>query len=99
MKKRVMATMLTATDVAASTYRRDLGDGLVLRWSTAQDTENIAQLVGFVFREKADEPPNDFLANVVRSLMREDHPLMGPGDYALVEDTRKEGNPLVAGVC
>jgi GNAT superfamily N-acetyltransferase len=94
-----MATMLTTTDIAAPTYRRDLGDGLVLRWSTAQDSENIAQLVGFVFREKADEPPDHFLANMVRRLMRGDHPLMGPGDYALVEDTRKDGNPLVAGVC
>jgi hypothetical protein len=91
--------MLIATDVAASMYRRDLGDGLVLRWSTAEDTENIAQLVGFVFREKADESPNDFLANAVRRLMHGDHPLMGSGDYALVEDTRKEGNPLVACIC
>jgi hypothetical protein len=66
--------MLTTTDIAAPTYRRDLGDGLVLRWSTAQDSENIAQLVGFVFREKADEPPDHFLANMVRRLMRGDHP-------------------------
>jgi GNAT superfamily N-acetyltransferase len=91
--------MLIATDIAAPTYRRDLGDGLILRWSTAEDMENIAQLVGLVFRDKADAPPNEFLANAVRRLMRGDHPVMGPGDYALVEDTRKEGNPLVAGIC
>src|SRR5258707_7914189 len=41
-----------------TSYRRDLGDGLVLRWSTAQDTERIATLLSMVYRDKADEPPN-----------------------------------------
>ena len=91
--------MLTTANAAAADYRRDMGDGLVLRWSTADDTENIAQLVSMVFRSKEDDPPNEHLANRVRLLMRGDHPVMGPGDYAVVEDTRKEGNPLVAAVC
>ncbi len=91
--------MLTATTLAAATYRRELSDGLILRWSRAEDAENIAQLVSLVFREKADEPPNEYLAYEVRRLMRGDHPLMGPGDYAVIEDTRKEGNPIVACVC
>ena len=53
--------MLTTIPAAAATYRRDLGDGLILRWSTAEDTENIAQLCGMVFRDKADEPANEFM--------------------------------------
>ncbi len=91
--------MLTTESAAVSTYRRDLGNGLTLRWATAEDTENIAQLSGMVFRSKADEPINDWTVNEVRRLMRGDHPLMGPGDYAVIEDSHKEGNPLVASTC
>ncbi|MBO0777567.1 MAG: GNAT family N-acetyltransferase [Ktedonobacteraceae bacterium] len=91
--------MLTSASPAAADYRRDLGDGLVLRWSTAADTEHLAELTSLVFRDKADDPPNDYLPHEIRRLMRGDHPVMGPGDYGLVEDTRKEGNPVVACVC
>ncbi len=82
-----------------TSYRRDLGDSLIARWSTPVDTENIAQLIGMVFRNKADEPENTHMANNVRRLMRGDYPLMNPDDYAIVEDTRKEGNPIVAVTC
>ncbi|HEV2660746.1 MAG TPA: GNAT family N-acetyltransferase, partial [Ktedonobacteraceae bacterium] len=88
--------MLTEKD---ATERRDLGNGLLARWSSAADTENIAHLIGMVFREKADEPENTYMANSVRRMMRGDYPLMGPNDYAVIEDTRKEGNPLAACTC
>jgi predicted N-acetyltransferase YhbS len=87
--------MRTETSLA---YPRDLGQGLIARWSTAADTENIAQLIGMVFRSKADEPVNANMANSVRRFMSGDSPLSGPYDYAIVEDTGKEGNPIVAGV-
>lgn len=90
-----MAT-LTAAD---PNYRRELGDGLIQRWSTAEDTENIAQLCGFVFRDKEDEPLNIHAVVSVRRHMSGDFPLMGPGDYAVIEDMHKEGNPLVACTC
>lgn len=85
--------MQTAT---SPSYRRDLGDGLVLRWSTAEDTEHIAELVSMVFRDKANDPPNAFALQQIRALMSGQHPMMGPGDYGLIEDTNKEGNPVVA---
>ena len=44
------------TQLSHPTYRRDLGGGLVLRWSTAADAEGIAQLYGFVFRGKPEDP-------------------------------------------
>jgi GNAT superfamily N-acetyltransferase len=88
--------MLTAT---SATYRRDLGDGLVLRWSTGEDTEKIVQLVSHVFRSSAEEPANSRLGDTVRRLMRGDHPLMGTGDYGIIEDTSKEGQPIVACTC
>jgi GNAT superfamily N-acetyltransferase len=90
--------MATLT-VAAPDYRRDLGEGLIQRWSTPEDTENIAHLCGMVFRDKEDEPLNPRMMDSVRRQMSGDFPLMGPGDYAVIEDTGKEGNPLVACTC
>jgi GNAT superfamily N-acetyltransferase len=84
---------------AAANYRRELGGGLLQRWSTPEDTENIAQLCGMVFRDKEDEPFNIHMMESVRRHMSGDFPLMGPGDYAVIEDTGKEGNPLVACTC
>lgn len=84
---------------ANSSYRGDLGDGLVLRWSTSDDIESIAQLVSLVFRDREDEPLNTPLEHMMRELMSGTHPVMGVGDFALVEDTRKPGNSLVACTC
>ncbi|GAA5034104.1 GNAT family N-acetyltransferase [Actinopolymorpha pittospori] len=75
--------------------RRDLTDGLVLRWSTAKDVEDLAKLNSLVFRWDQNEP-NLGLANVVRRCMRGDHPSMGPEDVMVVEDIHKEGNRIVA---
>ena len=98
MYARKKKTMPTET-AASATYRRDLGNGLVLRWSTPEDTDNIANLSGHVFREKEDEPFNENLMKWVRQLMSGRHPLMGQNDYAVIEDIQKEGNPLVASTC
>ncbi|QBD81908.1 GNAT family N-acetyltransferase [Ktedonosporobacter rubrisoli] len=89
--------LLTAP--AAAHYRRDLGNGLLLRWSTTSDSENIAHLAGLVFRHKEDEPPDARTMQDVRQLMSDRHPFMSSGDFALVEDIHKEGNPLVACAC
>ncbi|GAC1392701.1 MAG: hypothetical protein NVSMB38_17110 [Ktedonobacteraceae bacterium] len=86
-------------EAAAATYRRDLGNGLVLRWSTAADTANIAQFVGLIFRNKESDPSNEYMSNEIHELMSDKHPLMSSGDYGVVEDTRKEGNPIVACTC
>lgn len=83
----------------STSYRRDLGNGLVLRWSTSEDIERIAALLSMVYRDKADDPPNVQAMNNVRALMNGDHPLMGPDRYGLIEDTSREGNPVVACTC
>lgn len=82
-----------------ASYRRDIGDGLILRWSTAEDVEQIAALHGHVHRDTADDPPNLSVARYVRAMMHGDYPFMGPGDYAVVEDTGKAGQPIVACTC
>ena len=86
-------------EAAAATYRHELGDGLVLRWSTAADTAHIAELVGRVFREKESDSPNEGLSSEVYELMSGKSPLMSSGDYGVVEDTGQEGNPIVACTC
>lgn len=83
----------------SSSFRRDLGDGLVLRWSTIEDTEQIATLHGLVHREQADAPPNAHYIRQIRGLMNGDYPLMGPEDFGIIEDKSREGNPVVASTC
>jgi len=80
-------------------YRRDLGDGLILRWSTSNDTEAIADLESLVFRNSINDPPNIPLAQFMHEMMNGEYPLMGPGDFALVEDTKQKGNRIVACTC
>lgn len=86
-------------DHMSTDMRRDLGDGLVLRWTTAADTEAVAALVGAVFRGREDEEPNHGLMDTVRRYMRVDYPFMGPDDFVVVEDTSKDGSPIVACTC
>lgn len=80
-------------------YTQDLGDGLLLRWSTPDDIEGIAALTGHVFRNKEDEPFNLAMANQMRVVMRGDHPYMTPQEFAVIEDTSKDERPLVACTC
>ncbi len=66
---------------------RDVGDGLILRRATAADAEPLAQFHGRVFGcERFDE----LLAAYVRHYMRESHPVIGPSNVLVVEDTRKQ---------
>jgi GNAT superfamily N-acetyltransferase len=89
----------TMQSTICASYRRDAGDGLVLRWSTVEDIERIAMLHGMVHRDSADAPPNPYYIRGVRELMSGDHHLMGPEDFAIVEDTSREGSPIVASTC
>jgi hypothetical protein len=73
-------------ELAAPGYRRELGNGLVVRWSDARDTPGIAELSGYVFRRAADEPPNSWVMAWIRDLMSGVHPHMGPGDFGVVEE-------------
>ena len=67
-----MSTTLTA--IAHPHYRRELADGLILRWSTANDIEDIAYLASSAFRDKADAPLNIKMANLMRELLSGNHP-------------------------
>src|SRR5262245_18991735 len=96
MRSQPERRLAMAIEQAAASYRRDLGDGLVLRWSKPDDAERLAQLLGTVWRDSADAPPNPRLIEVARRHMRGEYPLVGPGDCALVEDTRQPSRSIVA---
>ncbi|KAG9327241.1 hypothetical protein KVV02_002694 [Mortierella alpina] len=88
--------------------RIDIGDGLLMRWSTQADTENIAGCLAEVFKwvgdhPKEDEipPPNEKIRAAIRRLLRGNCPVMTVYDYAVVENTlaKDDENPIVACMC
>jgi hypothetical protein len=65
---------------------RELGDGLVLRRATVDDTETLAAFNKNV-HQGLDEPEGG-IDVWTRDMMRGDHPTTGAGDFLIVEDTR-----------
>ncbi|KAG0232900.1 hypothetical protein BGW42_007809 [Actinomortierella wolfii] len=84
----------------------DIGDGLIMRWSTSADVENVAELVGDAFRFSSFNKPaegempekHEPLMCCVRRLLSGHSLAMSEFDYALVENTRAGPgeNPIVA---
>jgi GNAT superfamily N-acetyltransferase len=88
-----------AVSLAAPDYIGDLGNGLVRRWSTTADVEKIAHCMATVFRDGADDPLRESVANEARISFIPGYPLMGPNDFAVVEDTTLPDRPVVACTC
>jgi hypothetical protein len=65
---------------------RDLGDGLVLRASTAADAGPLAAFVGDVLRAQDSDEPSRGLAAWTRDLHEGRHPTFRPGDCTIVEN-------------
>jgi len=81
------------------TIIHDLGDGLILRWSTVADVEKIGTLLGTAFRDSADAPLNVRMADQARLSARPDYPFRGSTAWGIVEDTRKPDCPVIACTC
>ncbi|KAF9313485.1 hypothetical protein BG003_005123 [Podila horticola] len=90
--------------------RIDIGDGLIMRWSTKADAKNIADCMGECFKwipigapVAEDEEPgrNEWVHAGCLRLLRGNHTVMTENDYAIVENTlAKEGeNPIIACTC
>jgi hypothetical protein len=79
------------------TYSRDLGDGLVVRWSTPDDVEKAASLYAHVYRSSLEAPLNWNVQLWVRDMFSGRHPHIGPHDFAVVEDTTT--GTIVASTC
>ena len=75
-----------AESMSETTFQRDLGEGLLLRWSTSKDAERVASLHSSVFRSAQAAPPNAIVAAWTRDLMSGRHPLCTPDAFAVVED-------------
>lgn len=93
------STPAPSADPASPAFAGKLGNGLVRRWTTADDTERLAQLVGTVFRGDDDEVPNPRSMAEARAMMAPGSPYMTPGDFAVVEDTAAPARPLVCCTC
>ncbi|KAF9116626.1 hypothetical protein BGX27_001036 [Mortierella sp. AM989] len=84
----------------------NLDDGLIMRWSTHADIENVGELVKEAFRwitfsgvpDGVFPGPNLVFAAASKRLLSGKNAVMTDRDYALVEDTKCESgkNPIVA---
>ncbi|KAG0275434.1 hypothetical protein BGZ95_008798 [Linnemannia exigua] len=82
--------------LASRRERIDLGDGLVMRWSTAEDKDALIECHAYAFQfetmgrtipEGQLPGKNEYVTALTARLMTGQHPLMTEYDFALVEDT------------
>jgi hypothetical protein len=66
---------------------RDLGEGLILRRSTAADAEALADFNGQIHSNPDVGHPDERVAAWARDLLAKPHPTFGEGDYTIVEET------------
>lgn len=71
-----------------TTIIRDLGDGLILRNPTAEDTEALVEMNADVLRNYDATEPDETVAAWTRELMGGGHPTVGLEDITVMEDTR-----------
>ena len=67
------------------TILRDLGNGLVMRRSTSEDAEALAEFNGRIHGD--DELDSKRVAAWTRDLLTRPHPTLNPDDFTIVEET------------
>jgi hypothetical protein len=67
---------------------RELGDGLLLRTATRQDTAALVDFQIHAFANPDTGELDDYLGGWTRDLMKGKHPTFQPGDFLVVEETR-----------
>ncbi len=91
-----MRVGFTIDDIMSNQFGlpKNLGDGLVLRWATPADTEELAD---FNVRLHSDDPekPETWLAHWTEDLMRGDHPTTSASDFTVVVD-ENAGDKIVS---
>jgi hypothetical protein len=88
----------TAIPLDDQSHQRDLEQGLLLRWSTPEDVEQLVTMFANVLRSNEDAPPNHFNGHWVRDMMSGRHPHSSAFDFALVEETRTKQIVASAGL-
>jgi hypothetical protein len=76
---------------------RDLGDSLILRRATSEDTEALVACHADLHRDPGMEEPDEYVGAWVRDLMTRPHPTFKPGDFTVVEDTRT--GEIISSMC
>ncbi|MGW8249740.1 MAG: GNAT family N-acetyltransferase, partial [Anaerolineales bacterium] len=66
---------------------RDLGQGLLLRRSTAVDAEALVEFNASLHSDDGPEQPDERVAAWTRDLLTRPHPSFGVGDFTIVEDS------------
>jgi len=89
--------MQTPLTVVPGQTIRELGDGLILRWSTRADADAVAELNAIVFQRLDQDVPNERVRRWVSDLVGGSHPTMREGYATIVEDTRAKR--LVSSMC
>lgn len=70
----------------AQTILRDLGDGLILRRSTAADADKLADFNSHIHSDDGWDKPDDRLGWWTRDLLSKPHPTFGQSDFTIVEE-------------
>jgi hypothetical protein len=70
-------------------FLRDLGDGLILRKASPEDSEALVEFNARIHSDDGPEKPDDRIGAWVRDLMEKPHPTTGPRDFTVVEDTKQ----------
>ena len=66
----------------------DLGDGLILRRATCEDTDALAQFNGTIHRPAESTSVNEAIVALVQDLTVRPHTTCQASDFSIVEDTR-----------
>ncbi len=69
---------------------RDLGDGLLLRWATPEDADELGQFNVKIHSDNPEEP-EESLAYWTKDLMNGEHPTTKAEDFTVVIDTHNGG--------
>ena len=69
---------------------RELGNGLILRWSSLQDAEPLAAFNASLHSDFGPDQPDERIAAWTREYFTTSHPTTAPEDFIIVEDTRTD---------
>ncbi|MCJ7533653.1 MAG: GNAT family N-acetyltransferase [Anaerolineales bacterium] len=67
---------------------RDLGDGLILRRATPDDTEALVSFNAKIHSDFGPDKPDEYVAAWTRDLLTKQHPTVRPADFTVVENTK-----------
>jgi len=79
---------MTTTTPDVLRLPRDLGDGLVLRATTAADADALADFDARIFANRETDEPAEWARLWTLDMIGGTHPAIGPDDLLIVEDTR-----------